>query len=183
MRLSSTHIALCFGLCCLLPGCDDGGTGEPGTRDAEVDAGRVDASADDASSSDGSALDGQADDAGSDDASDAAHELDAAPDAARDASAPDAKVECSAVAPTACPEQLPTYLDIAKIVERRCESCHSPYWTGPWPLDTYEHVADWQDAIREHLLDCTMPPVEGGGPLSKSDSDTFLLWLRCGLPE
>jgi hypothetical protein len=115
-------------------------------------------------------------------ASDANGSVDAqAPvDAARDAFV---RPVCNAVAPTSCPDPAPRYADVAPIFEQRCVSCHSPLWTGPWPLDTYKHVSDWQDTIRSNLLDCTMPPPDSdAGPLLDEESAKILAFIRCGLP-
>jgi hypothetical protein len=51
---------------------------------------------------------------------------------------------------------------------------------GPWPLDTYEDVADWKDTIRDDVLDCSMPPPGGGVSLSNADRLAILSWVRCG---
>jgi hypothetical protein len=105
----------------------------------------------------------------------------------RDAGAPgDAAVlpfVCNVPAPTACPTPPPRYPEIASIIKQRCASCHSPLWTGPWPLDSYGHVADWQDTIQANLLDCTMPPPEAGVPITVEERVSILTWIRCGLPQ
>jgi hypothetical protein len=108
-----------------------------------------------------------------------AHDATAPVDAAARDATP--SVPCTAVAPTACPDPAPTYADVAPIIERRCSGCHSPQ-TIHWPLDTYQHVADWQDTIRSMLLECAMPPADAGGPLPADESAVMLGFLRCGLP-
>lgn len=89
---------------------------------------------------------------------------------------------CSVEAPTACPDAGPRYGDVAPIFRERCVICHAPTWNGPWPLDAYQHVADWQDTIRTNLLDCTMPPPEAGVPITRNEREQILTWIRCGLP-
>lgn len=118
-------------------------------------------------------------DSSSGDASDDAVREDAR--VATDAGAP--LVECNVTAPNSCPSPAPTYADVAMIINRRCESCHSPRWTGPWPLDTYQDVADWQDTLRSNMLDCSMPPLDSGIPMTNEERLVILSWLRCGLPQ
>jgi hypothetical protein len=117
--------------------------------------------------------------------SDADAAADATSEASADAAVPDAaaRVVCNVQAPTACPEPAPRYADVAPVFTQRCVVCHSPMWTGPWPLDEYGHLADWQSDIRSHLLDCTMPPPDAGIPLPEEESLLILTWLRCGLPQ
>lgn len=90
---------------------------------------------------------------------------------------------CMVQAPTSCPSPAPTYEDVTPIFEARCIICHSGAIDGPWPLTAYEHVADWQDAIRAELLDCSMPPPDAGVPITKDERLAILNWIRCGLPE
>jgi hypothetical protein len=89
---------------------------------------------------------------------------------------------CEVTAPTSCPAPAPVYADVAAIIELRCEGCHSPRWTGPWPLDTYDHVAAWQDTLRAAMLDCSMPPADAGIAMPSEERMVILSWLRCGLP-
>ncbi len=90
---------------------------------------------------------------------------------------------CSVPAPTACPESAPHYPDVAPVFESRCVICHSGTWEGPWPLNDYGHVADWQDSIRANLLDCSMPPPDAGVPITLEERLAILTWIRCGLPK
>ncbi len=89
---------------------------------------------------------------------------------------------CSVTAPTACPDPAPHYADVAPIFQRRCIICHSGAVDGPWPLTNYEHIADWQDIIRGDMLDCTMPPVDAGVPITREERMAILTWIRCALP-
>ncbi|MFL5305871.1 MAG: hypothetical protein ACJ8F1_11690 [Polyangia bacterium] len=91
---------------------------------------------------------------------------------------------CSVAAPTSCPEPAPRYADVAGILNQRCAMpCHSGVPSGPWPLTDYEHVADWADAVRADLLDCSMPPADGGVSITTDDRTAVLTWIRCGSPE
>ena len=86
--------------------------------------------------------------------------------------------------PTECPNPPPTFADVSPIIGQRCSGpCHSGTPNGPWPLATYQHVADWKDDIRSHLLDCSMPPQDGGVPITTAERVAILTWIRCGLPS
>lgn len=90
---------------------------------------------------------------------------------------------CSVMAPTTCPMPSPRYGDVAPIIASRCSGCHGKVWMGPWPLDNYEHVADWADTIRANLVDCTMPPADAGVPMTNTERMEILNWIRCGHPR
>jgi hypothetical protein len=110
----------------------------------------------------------------------------AASDGANDATneaAHQMTVPCTVRAPTACPEPPPRYADVLPIFEQRCIICHSGAPNGPWPLDGYEHIADWQDNIRSDMLDCSMPPFDAGVPITLEERMAILTWIRCGLPK
>ena len=92
--------------------------------------------------------------------------------------------ECSPVAPTECPESAPHYADVAPIFEQRCAGCHTTtVKDAPWPLDNYEHVADWATFIRDELLQCAMPPADSGVGMPPEERDAILVWVRCGYPK
>lgn len=92
-------------------------------------------------------------------------------------------VPCTVKAPTSCPDSPPRFDDVTPIFKQRCAPCHVSEWTGPWPLDTYSHIADWADTIRGHLVECSMPPPEAGTPLPNEESEKILTWIRCGTPK
>jgi hypothetical protein len=102
----------------------------------------------------------------------------------RDAAAIGSAVFCMVTAPAACPTPPIHYPDVEPIIQQNCASpCHSGYAGGPWPLTSYEHVADWADNIRSDLLTCYMPPADGGVSLPAADRLAVLTWIRCGYPE
>jgi hypothetical protein len=103
----------------------------------------------------------------------------------RDAGArPDARVPgCTAVAPSSCDEPALRFRDVEPIVVRSCQPCHSHAAGRSWPLETYEHVADWHDDVRADLVNCTMPPVDSGVAMTDGERRTLLMWIRCGYPE
>lgn len=138
---------------------------DAGARDAEADA-RASEPLDAASSAlDGGGVDARANDASAD---------------AQDASL---TIACSVLAPTECPTPMPRYADVAPIFKARCAVCHGASWTGQWPLDTYRHVVDWEDSIRAHLLECTMPPLDSGVPMTNAERMQILDWIRCDTPQ
>jgi len=147
-----------------------GGDGVAALRDGGFD-GPPDAAGDGQS--------GAAPDAGEgvSDAGDGASDAAAGP---RDAAPP---ATCEVQAPTSCPEVAPRYDDVAPIFAERCVVCHAGNWNGPWPLNDYQHVADWEDTIRSNLLDCTMPPADAGVAMSRAEREQILTWLRCDLPR
>jgi uncharacterized membrane protein len=95
----------------------------------------------------------------------------------------DAAARCTVIAPTECAEPAPRYADVAPIFERRCASCHSGVADGPWPLDNYEHVADWALVVRDELVRCAMPPASSGLKITAEERDLILAWVRCGYAE
>lgn len=90
---------------------------------------------------------------------------------------------CSVVAPTECPDPAPRYADVAPIFSERCASCHTGVADGPWPLDTYDRVADWAAVVRDELLSCSMPPDDSGVTMSPEERNQILVWLQCGNPD
>ena len=90
---------------------------------------------------------------------------------------------CAPIAPTECPDPAPHYPDVAPIFESRCASCHTGIGDAPWPLDTYEKVADWAYVVRSRLLNCSMPPADSGVMMMPEERDRILAWVRCGFLE
>lgn len=94
-------------------------------------------------------------------------------------------VTCDATRVNECPSPAPTYADVQPIFEQRCSNaaCHTGAAGGEWPLDTYSHVADWQDVIRDELLTCAMPPPDSGVVVTRDERQLILTWIRCGYRE
>jgi hypothetical protein len=99
--------------------------------------------------------------------------------AGADAAAPP---DCEAQAPLVCLNPSPHWGDVYPIFMRRCVSCHNGKGTE-WPLNQYEHVADWYGEIRAQMLACTMPPVTAGIDMPLEERQTILSWIRCGFPK
>jgi hypothetical protein len=89
---------------------------------------------------------------------------------------------CDSVAPRECPSPSPRWADVSPIFMKRCVSCHNGAGEQ-WPLNAYEHVADWYGEIRAQMLMCTMPPVEAGIDMPVAERQTILSWIRCGFPK
>jgi uncharacterized membrane protein len=103
-----------------------------------------------------------------------------------DGGSPDAGLEpfiCEVTAPTECPTPAPVYADIAPIIQQRCAVCHGATPEGPWPLNDYHSVADWQDDIRGDILNCSMPPSDAGLQMTREEREKILAWIRCGTPQ
>jgi hypothetical protein len=76
------------------------------------------------------------------------------------------------------------YPDIAAIIQRSCYPCHEGDPNqDPWPLEQYADVVDWAQLLRQDLVGCTMPPLDGGVGMSATDRLNFLAWLQCGEPQ
>jgi hypothetical protein len=96
----------------------------------------------------------------------------------------DAGMMCDAVAPTECNDAGLTYAaDVKPIIDAHCVPCHYGQIGGPWPLTSYNDVADWQDTVRDDLVRCTMPPADAGTVMSTAEKQKVLDWLRCGYPR
>jgi hypothetical protein len=81
-----------------------------------------------------------------------------------------------------CPSPMPSYAnDIAPIIERQCNSCHSGEDGGPWPLGGYGEVRDWATVVFQYLETCTMPPP--GTPMPEEERKLFVEWLICDAPN
>ncbi|HEY3257042.1 MAG TPA: hypothetical protein VGJ91_23960 [Polyangiaceae bacterium] len=62
-------------------------------------------------------------------------------------------------------------------------SCHTGITDEQWPLNEYQHVADWAMFIHDELLACAMPPADSGVQMTPEERQTILVWLRCGYPR
>ncbi len=82
--------------------------------------------------------------------------------------------------------------DIARIVEARCVTCHSPEGRGPMSLVTYEDARPWAKAIKEEVMTRRMPKwhaVRGYGDfandpsLSAFEIALVTAWANGGAPR
>lgn len=97
---------------------------------------------------------------------------------------------CDVEAPTACPDDAPSYADVQPIFEERCTICHGtgennqcPTPGQCWSLEDRGHIADWSNEVRSAILTCTMPLVGSGITMTNTERREILDWLRCGAPE
>src|SRR5829696_1495717 len=83
----------------------------------------------------------------------------------------------------------PTFTkDVAVIIYNKCANCHRPGEVAPMPLTSYKEVRPWSKAIREEVIERTMPPwfadphtstLKFGNDrqLSKKEIDTIVAWV------
>jgi peroxiredoxin len=81
---------------------------------------------------------------------------------------------------------------IARILQRRCVSCHQPGAIAPFALTTYADAAGWADTIREVIDEGRMPPWHANPQYGKFANDARLTaeekklidrWIDGGTPE
>ncbi len=81
---------------------------------------------------------------------------------------------------------------IARILQKRCVSCHQEGDIGPMALTQYEEVSGWSEMILEVIRDQRMPPwhaKEGVGHFSndrrmpKEEIEMFEKWVASGTPQ
>jgi len=92
---------------------------------------------------------------------------------------------CPPPSSTACAAPSPSYAnDIVPIFDARCNGCHDPTIPdGPWPLHDYQDVIDWKGLVVDSLLNCTMPPADGGTPLPELERQRLFAWVACDTPD
>ena len=76
--------------------------------------------------------------------------------------------------------------DIAPIVFRHCGECHRPGEGAPFSVLTYKEVRPWAKAIRQRVLDRTMPPwhadpahgqFKNDRRMPQADIDAIVAWV------
>jgi hypothetical protein len=65
-------------------------------------------------------------------------------------------IGCLSLAPVGAADV--TFADVAPIIEARCAGCHRPGEIGPMPLTSYAEARPWAKAIRQAVVQRTMPP-------------------------
>src|SRR5262245_13907787 len=82
--------------------------------------------------------------------------------------------------------------EIARIVDARCVTCHSPDGRGPMSLATYDDARKWAKAIKEEVMTRRMPKwhaVRGYGDfandpsLSSFEIALIVAWANGGAPR
>ncbi|MCI0490442.1 MAG: cytochrome c [Blastocatellia bacterium] len=90
-------------------------------------------------------------------------------------------------------KSLPTFSkDVAPIFYNKCVSCHREGEVAPMSLSTYKQARPWARAIREKVLDRSMPPwhadpaygkFKNDRSLSKREIETITAWVDSGAKE
>lgn len=82
--------------------------------------------------------------------------------------------------------------DIAPIFYKNCVECHRSGEIAPMSLMTYQEVRPWSKAIRERIVDGSMPPWSADPKyghwandprLSQAEKDTIINWVNAGSPK
>src|SRR5262245_36506527 len=82
--------------------------------------------------------------------------------------------------------------DIAPIIFKNCAECHRTGEIAPMSLMSYQEARPWAKAIRERVLDRSMPPWSAdpnhgqwsNDPrLSQKEIDTVVAWVNAGAPK
>ena len=84
--------------------------------------------------------------------------------------------------------------DVAPIIQKNCQFCHSPGGIGPMPLLTYQHARRDGPLIKQMVQAREMPPyqydthigiqqLQHDWRLSEQDIATIVQWVDAGMPE
>lgn len=84
--------------------------------------------------------------------------------------------------------------DVAPIIFEKCAICHRPGEAAPMSLTSYQEVRPWSKAIREEVIERSMPPwfadphtstleFRNDRRLSQKEIDTIVAWVDAGAPK
>ena len=82
--------------------------------------------------------------------------------------------------------------DVAPILFKNCAECHRAGEIAPMSLMSYQEVRPWARAIRERVVDRSMPPWSADpnhgewandARLSQKEIDTVVAWVNAGAPK
>lgn len=82
--------------------------------------------------------------------------------------------------------------DVASVLYQHCTSCHRPGEIAPMSLLTYEEARPWARAIRDQVVNGTMPPWHADPEhgtfandrrLSPREKELIAKWVAAGAPE
>jgi Copper type II ascorbate-dependent monooxygenase, C-terminal domain len=84
--------------------------------------------------------------------------------------------------------------DVAPIIFNKCANCHRPGEVAPMALTSYQEVRPWSKAIREEVVERTMPPwfadpntstlkFNNDRRLSQKEIETIVAWVDAGAPK
>lgn len=87
----------------------------------------------------------------------------------------------------------PTYSkEVSRILQEKCQICHSPNNIAPFALTSFEEAQTWAEDIRRVVSEKIMPPwkpVAGHGEfresysMSDEERQTIVSWVNAGSPE
>ena len=88
---------------------------------------------------------------------------------------------------------IPTFnQDVLPILQKNCQVCHRPGEIGPMPLLTFDQTRPWAKAIKQAVLNKTMPPwfadpqygrFANDRSLDTGDIAKIVSWVNAGAPE
>jgi Copper type II ascorbate-dependent monooxygenase, C-terminal domain len=84
--------------------------------------------------------------------------------------------------------------DVAPIIFNKCANCHRLGEVAPMALTSYQEVRPWSKAIREEVVERTMPPwfadpntstlrFRNDRRLSQKEIETIVAWVDAGAPK
>jgi Copper type II ascorbate-dependent monooxygenase, C-terminal domain len=84
--------------------------------------------------------------------------------------------------------------DVAPIIFNKCANCHRLGEVAPMALTSYQEVRPWSKAIREEVVERTMPPwfadpntstlkFSNDRRLSQKEIETIVAWVDAGAPK
>ena len=83
-----------------------------------------------------------------------------------------------------------TFADVKPILRERCEGCHQAGEIGPMAFGTYKQTRPWAKAIRQAVMERSMPPwhadaetsrrIRNSRALSEAEIGTIVKWVDSG---
>ena len=82
--------------------------------------------------------------------------------------------------------------DVAPLLYKHCAECHRPGEIAPMSLMSYQEVRPWAKALKERVVERSMPPWSAdpnvghwaNDPrLSQQEIDTIVAWVNAGAPK
>ena len=83
--------------------------------------------------------------------------------------------------------------DVAPIIFNKCATCHRPGEPVPMSLTSFQEVRPWAKAVKEQILERSMPPwyadpasslkFRNERRLSQKEIDTIIAWVDAGSPK
>ena len=86
-----------------------------------------------------------------------------------------------------------TYADVKPILRERCEGCHQAGEIGPMAFGTFRQTRPWAKAIRQAVVERTMPPwhadaetsrrIRNSRALTQPEIEAIVKWVDGGAVE